>query len=118
MKRAFSVGVSHAAERDIEAILEHLASNYLNFGDSPDEALMRARRRLISVKEAILALGRTPFQGTLREDLMPGLRQVTKDKAVFYFTIDEPTERVRVLAIFFGGQDHQRRMLKRLLEAE
>jgi plasmid stabilization system protein ParE len=50
----------------------------------------------------------------LREDLRPGLRQVTKHRAVFYFTVDEAAERVRVLAVFFGGQDHLGLMLRRL----
>jgi plasmid stabilization system protein ParE len=45
---------------------------------------------------------------------MPGLRNVTKDKTVFYFTVHEDLEEVRVLAIFFGGQDHIRKMLMRL----
>ena len=48
--------------------------------------------------------------------MMPGLRSVTKDRAIFYFTIDEGKHVVRVLAVFFGGQDHQREMLKRMLE--
>ena len=63
---------------------------------------------------AMEGLGRAPFQGTLRQDLMPGLRQVTKDQAIFYFTTDEPAHRLTVLAIFFGGQDHRRHMLIRL----
>ena len=43
---------------------------------------------------------------------MPGLRTVTKDRAIFYFLVDEE---VRVLAVFFGGQAHQRAMLRRVL---
>lgn len=62
------------------------------------------------------ALGRTPHQGTLRPELAPGLRSVTKDRAIFYFDVDDDRRVVRVLAVFFGGQDHQRLMLKRLLE--
>ena len=61
------------------------------------------------------ALGRAPHQGTLRPELLPGLRGVTKDRAVFYFATDDEAEVVRVLAVFFGGQDHQRRMLLRVM---
>jgi plasmid stabilization system protein ParE len=61
-------------------------------------------------------LGRAPFLGTLREDIMPGLRRVTKNSAIYYFRTDEARECVDVLAVFFGGQDHQRRMLMRLME--
>ena len=49
---------------------------------------------------------------------MPGLRRVTKDKAIFYFIVDEAKAHVNVFAIFYGGQDHQRRMLMRPLGGE
>ncbi|MEQ1616787.1 MAG: hypothetical protein ABL883_00400 [Terricaulis sp.] len=47
--------------------------------------------------------------------MMRGLRSDTKDRAISYFTVDDDARLVRVLAVFFGGQDHQREMLKRLL---
>ena len=53
------------------------------------------------------------FQGTLRPELGDGIRNVTKHRAIFYFEVLE--EQIRVLAIFFGGQDHQGRMLLRIL---
>jgi plasmid stabilization system protein ParE len=52
---------------------------------------------------------------TVLPKLAPGLRSVTKDRAVFYFTFDDDARIVCVLAVFFGGQDHQRAMLRRLL---
>ena len=60
------------------------------------------------------ALGRAPFQGTLWPDLLLDLRWVTKNRAILYFQVDEPAAVVRVLAVFFGGQDHRMRMLLRL----
>ena len=63
-------------------------------------------------------LARAPFQGTLRPEVMSGLRNVTKDSAVIYFTVHEEVEEIRVLAVFFGGQDHQRRMLIRLINSD
>jgi plasmid stabilization system protein ParE len=47
---------------------------------------------------------------------MPNLRHVTIDQAIYWFLVDEDALIVRVLAIFFGGQDHIRRMLARLLQ--
>ena len=38
------------------------------------------------------------------------------DRAVLWFDLDEPSETVRILAIFFGRQDHVRHMLVRLLD--
>jgi hypothetical protein len=46
---------------------------------------------------------------------VPGLREVTKDRATFYFVVDDPSRTLRVLAVFFGGRDHRLRMLHRLL---
>jgi hypothetical protein len=44
------------------------------------------------------------------------LRHLTIDQAIYWFSVDEQTLTVRILAIFFGGQDHTRRMLARLLQ--
>jgi hypothetical protein len=41
---------------------------------------------------------------------------VTLHGAIVWFDVDEDAGEVRVLAIFFGSQDHQRRMIARLLE--
>lgn len=47
--------------------------------------------------------------------MAPGLRNVTKERAVFYFTVDGEARPVCVLAVFFGGREHQSEMLKRLM---
>ncbi|MFK3688974.1 type II toxin-antitoxin system RelE/ParE family toxin [Agrobacterium tumefaciens] len=60
------------------------------------------------------SLGTAPFQGTLLPNGLPGIRRVTKHQAILYLDVDEPKEMVRILAVFFGGQGHQRHMLKRL----
>ncbi|MGF1553691.1 MAG: type II toxin-antitoxin system RelE/ParE family toxin [Paracoccaceae bacterium] len=83
-------------------------------GEDEREAVERAAARVTAIEDILEALGAAPFQGTLMPALMPGLRRVTKDRAIFYFIVDEAQECVLVLAVFFGGQDHQRRMLLRL----
>ncbi|MGH6952292.1 MAG: type II toxin-antitoxin system RelE/ParE family toxin [Vitreimonas sp.] len=90
----------------------------MQFGDSFAEAKARVAARMRRIDEAMGALSKAPYQGTLRPKLMEGLRHVTKDRAVFYFTVDDEARVVRVLAVFFGGQDHQSIMLRRLLERE
>ena len=37
-------------------------------------------------------------------------------RSIYRFDIDESGETVRVLAVFFGGQDHVRHMMARLLQ--
>ena len=102
-------------DRDLAAIFDFLFDAALGLGESPEEAFDRAARRIAAIEAAMLGLGRAPHQGTLDSDLLPGLRHVTKDRAIFYFDLDEPARRVRVLAVFFGGQEHRRAMLIRLL---
>ena len=111
---AFEVVRSRASDRDLEAIFDHLAATYQAFGDTLAEALDRAAARVRAIEDDMERLGRTPFQGTRREELRPSLRQVTRNRAIFYFEVDEAAEELRVLAVFFGGQDHVAQMLRRL----
>lgn len=111
----FSVERSAAAERDLDALFDFLLESYMHFGDTLEDAIDRAGARVGSVKSELRALASAPHQGTLHPDMLPGLRSVTKDRAIYYFTVDDDAHIVRVLAIFFGGQDHQRDMLKRLM---
>jgi toxin ParE1/3/4 len=118
LSRIYTFRRSLAADRDRELIFDHLVKSYTRLGDDPADAFDRASKRVATVDAAMDGLGRAPFQGTLREDAKPGLRQVTKDSAIFFFLTNEAAGRVDVLAVFFGGQDHQRRMLSTLLSGE
>jgi toxin ParE1/3/4 len=101
---AFEALRSRASDRDLELIFDHLAKTYQALGDPAGTALERAAARVRAIEDDMEGLGRAPFQGTLREDVLPGLRQVTKHRAVFCFRIDEGAAQVRVLAGFFGGR--------------
>lgn len=114
---AYKVERAEAVDRDFEAIFDFLFASYCQFGDLPDEAFERAEQRLHSIENDLFALGNVPHQGTLLPTLLPGLRSVTKNRAIFYFEVDDDNRCLRVLAVFFGAQDHQRAMLKRLLTA-
>jgi toxin ParE1/3/4 len=120
---AFRVEFAADAERDLELILDHLIASHVAFGEPEDEALDRAARRIRAIRRAADGLGRAPHQGTRHPALAPGLRpvprqvprHVTIDRAIYWFTVDEDAATVRVLAVFFGGADHIRRMMVRLL---
>jgi plasmid stabilization system protein ParE len=92
----YRVERSLATDQDLAAIFDFLLESYMAFGEARGEALD------------------LPHQGSLRPDILPGLRSVTKRRAIFYFDVDDELRLVRVLAVFFGGQDHQRAMLRRL----
>ncbi|WP_299592761.1 type II toxin-antitoxin system RelE/ParE family toxin [uncultured Tateyamaria sp.] len=96
-------------------IFDHLFQSYRDLGEPIDDALTRAASRVRGVEDALTGLGDLPFQGTLVPQIMDGLRHVTKDNAVFYFIADEELMEVRVLGIFFGGQNHRYHILRRIL---
>ncbi|NBE09282.1 type II toxin-antitoxin system RelE/ParE family toxin [Rhodobacter sp. CCP-1] len=64
---------------------------------------------------AAAALTHAPYQGTRCPELGQNTRRVTKDRAIFYYDLIEDRQVIRLLAIFFGGQDHDARILARLL---
>lgn len=100
------------ALRDLDLIFDHLAESYRGFGEADDEAFEHAARRIRAILDAADRLA--PHRGGRHDDLAPGLRHVTLDRAVYYFRVGDDGP-VRILAVFFGGQDHQRRMRLRLL---
>jgi plasmid stabilization system protein ParE len=106
---------SAAADQDLGIIFDHLVEAYVALGEAEIDAFERAAARLRGIEYDIERLGLAPMQGTLCTELAPCLRRVTKNGAVFYFEVSADGKRVDVLAVFFGGQDHQRRMLARLL---
>jgi toxin ParE1/3/4 len=114
----YRVERASATDEDLAAIFDFLLQSYMEFGDARSEALERAATRVEGIEAEMLALGDVPHQGTLRTDLLAGVRSVTKQRAVFYFDVDDDLRLVRVLAVFFGGQDHQRAMLRRLSGSE
>jgi len=114
----FKIRFADAAIRDFDLIFDHLAESYSSFGESLDSALAHAARRVMEIRAAIDRIAHMPHQGTKRDDVLPGVRHLTIDSATYWFDVDEPRRTVLVLGIFFGGQDHQRHMLIRLLGDE
>ncbi|PWE55863.1 KluB [Metarhizobium album] len=111
---AYRIVRSPAIERDIDIVFDHVFESYLTIGDSVPEAFERATQRIAALWSDMNSLALAPHQGTLHADLSSRLRHVTKNRAIFYFDVDDTAKTVRILAVFFGGQDHQRRMLQRL----
>lgn len=111
----WTVAFAAAAVDDLGLIEAHLAEAYRGFGESPTEAATHAVARIEAILATAERLATAPFRGQARDDLLPGLRHLSLDGAIYWFIADEMPLQVRVLAIFFGRQDHQRHMLVRLL---
>lgn len=114
----FAVEFSAESERDFELIFDHLFKSYIGFGESTEEALEHAAQRIMGIRRAADRLATFPIRGTLRDDVLPGVRYLTIDRAIYWFDVNEAAQKVRILAIFFGGQDHVRHMLVRLLRED
>ena len=111
----FRIEFSAEAARDFALIFDHLFESYRSFGTRVEAAPDHSEDRIRDIREVADRLGTAPFRGESHKDLLPGLRHLTIDRAVYWFEVNEAEQRVRILAIFFGGQDHVRHMLTRLL---
>ena len=113
---AYRLEFSAEAERDFGLIFDHLLRSYLDFGESLESALDHAAARVVDIRVAAERILPAPHRGERHDDILPGLRHLAMDRTIYWFDVDEGRETVRVLAVFFGGQDHVRHMLARLLE--
>ncbi|MEM9787166.1 MAG: type II toxin-antitoxin system RelE/ParE family toxin [Pseudomonadota bacterium] len=102
--------------QDFALIFDHLVAAYVDFGDPRDVAQDRAAARIRAIQSDAEKLAELPFQGTLRHDILPDVRFVRRNNAVFWFRPEAETRIVRVLAVFFGAQDHIRHMMVRILD--
>ena len=111
----FRIEFSAEAERDFALIFDHLFESYRSFGTRVEAALDRSEDRISDIRKEADRRGTVQYRGERHDDLLPGLQNLTIDRAIYWFDVSEAEQRVRVLAIFFGGQDHIRHMLTRLL---
>lgn len=112
----YEIAFAEDAERDFELIFDFLIESYTGFGEAIDDAISHARSRLIDIHRDICDLANAPYRGTLHTDILPDLRHVTIGRTIVWFDIIEQSRTVRILAVFYGGQDHVRHMLTRLLQ--
>ena len=113
---AFRLEFSAEAEHDFGLIFDHLLRSYLDFGESLESALDHAAARVLEVRTAAERILTAPHRGERHDDTLPGLRHLTIGRAIYWFDVDEAGRTVRVLAVFFGRQDHVRHMMTRLLD--
>ena len=113
----FRIEFSAEAERDFALIFDHVFESYLGICENVEAALDHCGARIRVIRQEDDRLASAPFRVESRDDLLPGLRHLTIDRAIYWFDVNEAEKAVRVLAIFFVGQDHVRHKLRRLLSA-
>jgi len=111
----FAIEFSADAERDFGFIFDHLFESYVAFGEGTEEALDHAARRVMDIRKAADRRASFPLRGAARDEILPGIRFLAIARAIYWFDVDQTARKVRILAVFFGGQDHIRHMLVRLL---
>lgn len=111
----WSVVFAADAVEDLALIEAHLIRAYQAFGEQPVEAAQHAQARVEAIITAAERLALAPLRGEAHDDLLPGLRHLTLNSAVYWFRPRPSSRDIQVLAVFFGGEDHQRHMLVRLL---
>ena len=117
MAKTYEVVFAADTAHDFELIFDFLFESYLHFDEDVEAALRKAEHKTQSVRKNANKLATHPYRGTLHDDLLPGLRHITVERAIYWFDVIEDQNLVRILAIFYGGQDHQTKMLLRLLES-
>ena len=106
------IELSPEAERDTDSIAVFLARSYLGFGYSATEAFDMAASRTLRLVATARRIATAPHRGERHDHLLPGLRHLTLDDAVFYFVSTD--QAVRIVAIFWSGQDHHRIIADRI----
>ena len=69
----FEIEFSAAFERDLELVFDHLFDSYRGFGESVDDSLSHAAKRIVGIRKATRRLSSLPVRGTLRDDVLPGV---------------------------------------------
>ena len=111
----FRIEFSAQAEGDFALIFDQLFKSYRSFGTLVEAALDHCEDRIREIRAGADQLGAAPQRRERHDDAAPGLRHLTIARAFYWFDVNEAEQRVRILAIFFGDQDHLRHMLTRLL---
>jgi len=97
----FRIELSAEAERDFAVIFDQLFEIYLGFGETVESALDHCEERIRDIRQ--------------EADLLPSLRQLTIDRAIYWFGVKKAKQRICVLAIIVGRHNQVRHTPSRLL---
>jgi toxin ParE1/3/4 len=85
---------------------EQLAEIYRYIADHASPAT--AANYTGAIVDCCEGLHQFPHRGTPRDDLRPGVRLTHyKGRTVIAYAVDEASQRIAILGIFYGGRDHE-----------
>ena len=105
-----------AVARDLSRIRKHLIRSYQEFGDTTVIATERANSRIRAAFDYMLTFTTHPHRGTVHPELRDSVRHVTAQQFVYFFEINDHLAEVKILTVFFGGEDHLEQIAERLRE--
>ena len=73
------------AVNDLVLITDYLTQAYCGFGEPLAEAHGHAKLRIEAIITAAERLATAPLRGESHDDLLPGLRHLALDRAVYWF---------------------------------
>ncbi len=95
----YAVKFAPEAEAQLLSLYRYIASC-----GSPESA----RRYTEAIVAYCESLRIVPHRGTCRDDIRPGLRITNyRARAVIAFSVDDSTNTVHVLGIYYGGRDYE-----------
>jgi len=95
-------------ERDVFDILD-LIADY--------SGAETALRKLVEIETTVQALAHKPQNGTLRNEILPGLRAIPAGrKGVVCFVVDDEAQAVLIVAIGYAGREWGLRANSRVLK--
>lgn len=98
--KPYQVVFTPEAENHLVSLYEYIAEH-----GSPVVAA-RYTDAIVAYCEGFATL---PHRGTQRDDVRSGLRITNyKRRAVIAFAVDEATDTVAILGVFYGGRDYER----------
>ena len=92
--------LTELAERDLDAVIAHIAEH------NPKAALAMFEKLLSAARRA----GAMPFAGTARDDLRPGIRMKVVENYLLFYVVNKATKGVTVVRILHGSRDLRARL--------
>lgn len=87
-------------ESDLETIQDYIA---------PFAGVDTTLRIMRKIRERIVDLSLFPHVGTIRDEIIPGLRALpAAEKAIVCFSVRDETRIVKIVCVTYAGQDWQK----------